>query len=300
MVDITVLGTASAIPTKERNVTAVFLKFKGIGILFDCGEGAQRQMNKTGIKRTDIDIIALTHWHGDHVGGLIHLIQTLGNSEENKKIKIIGPSGTKKYMKASMESVSFESEVNIEIVEVNPKGVETLIETEEYILETAPLDHSTPCIGYSFTEKSRLNINKKKMDENNIPDGPHCKLLKRGEDASYANKELKASEYTYKVSQKKFTFVTDTRICSGAIDLAKDSDLLLCEATFANEHKGRAIESKHMIAAESAQIANDANVKKLVLTHFSQRYTNTSQIEEDARNVFDNVECAKDYSKYTL
>ncbi|RME77545.1 ribonuclease Z [Candidatus Woesearchaeota archaeon] len=300
MMNITVLGTASAIPTKDRNVTSVFLRFKGLGILFDCGEGTQRQMNLTGIKRTDVDIIALTHWHGDHVGGLIPLIQTMGNSEDGKRLTIIGPKGTKEFMHHALKSCAFESTVDIIVEEIDPKETSVVLETSEYVLETAPLDHSTPCVGYAFTEKARLNINKEALSKLNIPDGPHCRILKEGKDAQYAGKVLRAKDLTYTVEKKKFVFITDTRICKSAVELARDADLLLCEATFANEHKNRALESKHMIAAESAKIANDAGVKKLVLTHFSQRYATTEQIERDARDVFDNVECAQDFSKYTL
>ena len=300
MIEITILGTASAIPTKERNVAGIFLKYKGKGILFDCGEGTQRQMELCGIKRTDVELICLTHWHGDHMGGLLPLLQTIGNSEEQKKIHLLGPKGTKKHFEHLMESCVFDSEIEFVVEELNPRGVKTVVESEEFMIEAAPLEHATPCLGYSFIEKERRNINKEKMAKLNIPDGPHCKLLKEGKDAVYALKKLSAKDLTYMVDRKKFTYITDTMFCQGAIDLAQEADILLCEATFANEHQSRAKESMHMIAEDAAKIAQAANVKKLILTHFSRRYTNTQQIEQDARDVFDNVECAKDFMRFSL
>ncbi|MFQ5475351.1 MAG: MBL fold metallo-hydrolase, partial [Candidatus Nanoarchaeia archaeon] len=118
---ITFLGTSSMVPTKERNVSGIFLEYRGEGILLDCGEGTQRQMNMTGIKRTSVKKVLLSHWHGDHVSGLIGLIQTLGNAEENARLMIFGPKGTKKRMEHMMNCAAFENKVELVIEELDPR-----------------------------------------------------------------------------------------------------------------------------------------------------------------------------------
>ena len=290
------------VPTKERNVAGIFLKYKTEGILFDCGEGTQRQMNITGIKRTSVTKILVSHWHGDHVSGIIGLIQTMGNAESEPVLNIYGPIGTKQHMSHLMNSCVFDNKVDLRIHELapKPKSVLRFFETEDFALECAELDHNIKCIGYNFIEKDRLNIDTVKQKKLGIKDGPHLRKIKEGIPITYKGKQITPEDLTYLIEGKKITIIADTVICDGCILLAQDADILISESAFASSLQEKAEDRKHMSAKDAALVANQANAKKLFLTHFSQRYKNTQEIEEDARTYFDNVICAEDFMKINL
>ena len=147
---LTFLGTSSMVPTKERNVPSVFLQFKDQGILFDCGEGTQRQMNIAGIKRTNVTKILISHWHGDHVAGLIGLLQTLGNEEELPRLEIYGPKDTKKRMAYLLRSCFFDVAVDLHVKDLKGKKLTRFFENEDFAIECAELEHKIPCMGYVF------------------------------------------------------------------------------------------------------------------------------------------------------
>tara|TARA_Y100000031_G_C8253301_1_gene401637 strand:- start:13354 stop:14223 length:870 start_codon:yes stop_codon:yes gene_type:complete len=288
------------VPTKERNVPAVFLKYKSEGILFDCGEGTQRQMNITGINRNKVTKILLTHWHGDHVSGVIGLLQTIGNREINPKIMIFGPKGTKKRVKCLMDSIYFDVQVNLKIVEIDEKKPKTVFNGKEFKIVAANMVHNTPCISYAFIEKDRRNIDKDFLKKNKIGPGPHLKQLSAGKSITYKGKEIDVNKATYVIKGKKISYVVDTEVCNNAIEIAEGSDILICESTYSSKLANKAREFRHMTSKDAAMIANKANVKKLILTHFSQRYKNCLEIQEDAQTYFDNVICAEDFMKISL
>lgn len=298
---ITMLGTSCMVPTKDRNVAGVHLSYKAEGILFDCGEGTQRQMNICGIKRSGVTKICVSHWHGDHVSGIIGLIQTMGNSVDTTPIlDVYGPIGTKLRMKHIMQSCIFENKVDIRIHEMNPKGVERFFETEDYALECAPMKHSVPCIAYSFIVKDKLNVDPTLLEKHGIKPGKHLADIKAGKTITYEGKTFTPEMLTHLVEGKKVTYVTDTRPNRFCAEVAEGADILIIDATYVSTLGDKAEQYSHLTARESASIASQAGVKKLVLTHFSQRYKNTQDIEEDARVVFDNVVCAKDFMKIRL
>lgn len=288
------------VPTKERNVSGIFLSYKTEGILLDCGEGTQRQMNITGIKRTKVTKILISHWHGDHVSGLMGLIQTLGNNDIPPKLEIYGPKGTKEHMKHLMLSSVFEERVNLKVIELDPKGVEKFFENEDFILECAKLKHGAPCLGYSFVEKDKIKINMDALRKLGVKQGKHLQELQKGKSIIYKGKKIDVKKVTHIVKGRKITYIADTLICDNAIDLAKEADVIISEAVYASNLHEKAKKYKHLTAKDAAYIANEANVKKLYLTHFSQRYKNTHEIEEDARTFFDNVICAEDFMKVNL
>ncbi|MBT3405858.1 ribonuclease Z [Candidatus Woesearchaeota archaeon] len=297
---ITLLGTSCMVPTKERNVAGIFLQYKSEGLLFDCGEGTQRQMNITGIKRTAVTKILITHWHGDHVSGLLGLMQTKSNSEENPRIDIWGPRDTKMRIEHLMKATIFSSKMDIRVYELDPKGVEMFYENEDYYLECAPLEHGLPCIGYSFVSKDRRRIDTAHMKKMNVPDGPHLKKLSKGESITYKGTEIDVEKATYIVEGKKFTYVADTEFCPSAVDLAENADVVVCEATYESSKLDKAEGYKHMTAQQAGLLANQAGAKKLVLNHFSQRYKEPLPLIEDARTVFDNVVAGEDFMKIRL
>jgi ribonuclease Z len=191
--------------------------------------------------------------------------------------------------------------IDLRVHELDPKeGVLRFFEDEDLALECAFLVHKVPCLGYNIIEKERLNIDVSKQKKLGVPDGPHLRKIKEGETITIKGNKINPEDISYRVPSKKITLISDTLLCDNCFALAKDADLLVCEASYDNSLENKAKEFKHMTAAWAAQIANQADVKQLVLTHFSQRYKNTQEIEEDARDHFDNVVCAHDFFRLRI
>ncbi|MBW2966679.1 MBL fold metallo-hydrolase, partial [Candidatus Woesearchaeota archaeon] len=165
---IVFLGTSSAKPTKERNHSSIFISYGSEGILMDCGEGTQRQLTIAGIKPLKITKVLISHWHGDHVLGLSGLIQTLGLMGYDKTLRIYGPVGTKKRIKALLESCDFEERIAIEVKEVKEGK---FYDGDKYYLEAYELKHSTRTVGYRFVEKNKRRIDISAVKKLNIPEG---------------------------------------------------------------------------------------------------------------------------------
>jgi ribonuclease Z len=304
--EITFLGTGSMVPTKERNVVGMFLSYKNKGMLIDCGEGTQRQMNIAGINRNKVNYVLLSHWHGDHVSGLIGLIQTLGNqnaqNEERPVLHIYGPKETEERMEHMLKTCIFENKLVLEIHEIIPKRNEilTIIENEDFYVQTTLLEHSVPCLGYSFIEKDTRKIDMNKLNILGLTNGPLIGKLQNGEKIVYNGKEIIPEEISTMKKGLKTTFILDTGLCENAIKLSENSEILICEATFASELGDKAEKTKHMTAKDAAILANNANVKKLIITHLSQRYKEPGEVLDDAKTAFQNVEVAYDFMKVKL
>lgn len=297
---ITFLGTSCMVPTKQRNVSAVFLSYNNEGILFDCGEGTQRQMNIAGIKRTNVTKVLISHWHGDHVSGLVGLIQTMGNDEITPTIEIFGPKGTEEHLQHLMKMCVFESRVNIKIYEIDIECVEKVFEDKDFIIEAAPLKHTAPTLGYSFIEKDRRKIDMVYLTKEGVPEGKHLQPLHEGKSIIWKGKKIDVDRATKVIGGKKITYIMDTAMCTNAIDLAKNADILICEAVYSSRFEEKARLYKHLTAGQAAMIASNANVDILYLTHVSQRYKTCEEIESDAKGIFQNVVCAKDFMKVKL
>ncbi|MGV8086525.1 MAG: ribonuclease Z [Candidatus Woesearchaeota archaeon] len=305
-VEITFLGTGSMVPTKDRNVVGMFLSYKNKGILFDCGEGTQRQMNIAGINRNKVNYVFLSHWHGDHVSGLIGLIQTLGNqqmqNEERPVLHIYGPKETEERMEHMLKTCIFENKVLLEIHEIIPKRAEliTILDTEDFIIQTALLDHGIPCLGYSFIEKDTRKMDMNKLKKYNITFGPMIGKLQTGETIIHNEVSISPDMVSELKKGLKVTVIMDTGLCENAINLSENSDLLICEATYSSELGEKAENYKHMTAKDAALLANNSNTKKLIITHLSQRYKTPGDVLDDAKNVYENVEVAHDFMKIKL
>lgn len=297
--EITFLGTSSMVPTKDRNHSAVFVSHKNQGILVDCGEGTQRQMKIAGINLTKINKILISHWHGDHILGLSGLLQTLSSSSNTYSgvLELYGPPGMKKQFELLKVALDFETTFELKLIEVKP-GV--IFENSEFRIESAELEHSVVSFGYSIIENDVRHIRKDAIKKLGIPNGPLLGKLQDGKNIKVNGKTITPEQATTLTIGKKLTIIADTALCKSCIDLAEDADVLICESTYANSLQDKAEKYKHLTAGQAGLIANKANVKKLVLTHFSQRYKNTQQIEEDASEVFDKVITAKDFMRFSL
>lgn len=291
------LGTSCAKPTKERNHSAIFLSYGSDGILFDCGEGTQRQLTIAKIKPTKINKIFITHWHGDHVLGLPGMIQTLGISEYNRTLKIYGPKGTKKRIAALFDACEFEQNIEIEIIETE-KGI--ACSTKDYNIESYPIDHSVKTLGFRFIEKDKRKINLSYVNKLNIPQGPLLGKLQDGKNIEWNGKKINSKEATKKVKGKIIGYIPDSIPSKNTLDIAQDADLLICDATYDSSMQKKAEKHKHMTAKQAGLIANQANVKKLILTHYSTRYKDTTPLLDDAKEVFSEVICAQDFLKIKI
>jgi len=293
MINITFLGTSSTVPTAERSHSAVLLKYKEENILIDCGEGTQRQFRKAKLNPCKLTKILLTHWHGDHILGLPGLFQTLAFNGYKKTLEIYGPKGTKKFIKELSKVFVIKKKIKMKIYEV--KG--TFLKTKDFQISAIPLQHSCPTNGYMFEEKPKLRIDKKKLKKLKISAKDRKKLsqLTKGKDIKINNKTIKSKNMTYKQASKKISFIFDTKKCANAEKLAKDSDLAIIESTL-KDNKELANRYKHLTVIQAAQIAKKAKAKKLILTHFSQRYENKSKrLENLAKKTFKNTQVAKDF-----
>jgi len=292
MIKLTFLGTGSMVPTKERNHIAALVSYKDENILIDCGEGTQRQLKFANISSTKVTKILISHWHGDHVLGLPGLMYSLAANEYSKTLDIYGPRGTKEFMFHLLKGFAYRDQIDYRIHEID-EGV--FFENKDFKLEAKKLVHTAPCFGYAFIEKDRRNIDIDYLKKNyNLSKHPILRDLHAGKDIVWKGKKIKADKATKVTKGKKISFVADTAYCNAAINLAKDADLLVCESTYLDDLKEKASNYKHLTAKQAAEIAKKSKVKKLILTHFSQRYKNIKEIEKEAKSVFKNSFCATD------
>ena len=285
------LGTSSMVPTKDRNHSATLILYKDEGILIDVGEGTQRQLKYAGIRPAKITKVLITHWHGDHVFGLPGLIQTLGASEYEGTLKIYGPKDTKKWFERVMNAFVLTDKVETEVYEVEEGA---FFENKEYRLISMPLHHSTPCVGYRFEECDTRKMDINKIRALKVPDGPQIGKLQEGHSIKVDGKLIKPDDVSKIKKGRTIAFIADTGMTNNAVRLAKDADLLISEATHTMEHEEKAKLYKHLTAQQAALIASNANAKKLVLNHFSQRYKTTDAILEEAKMIFPNTTVARD------
>jgi ribonuclease Z len=306
---ITFLGTGSAIPTARRNHPAVLLQFKDENILVDCGEGTQRQFRKAKLNPCKITKILITHWHGDHTLGLPGLLQTLTLNGYNKTLKIYGPHGTKENMENIINNfMKFYLKIakqsghpfKIEIHEINS---DKPIDENEFQVKTAEMNHHPKTLAYSFIVKEKTRLNKQKLNKLKIPNSPLLTELAKGKTVTIAGKKINGKKISYQEPQRKITFILDTSLNEKAIKLAKNSDLIICEATYSSEQKKQAKEHFHLTSEQAAQIAKKSKSKKLILTHISQRYETKNQqkkLLQQAQKVFKNSEIVEDLDKIEI
>tara|TARA_Y100000310_G_C20664005_1_gene806422 strand:+ start:1360 stop:2256 length:897 start_codon:yes stop_codon:yes gene_type:complete len=293
MIKITILGTSSTVPTAERNHSAMLLKYKQENILIDCGEGTQRQLRKAKINPNKLTKILITHWHGDHVLGLPGLFQTLAFNDYRKTLEIYGPKGTKRFIKEVFKVFVPKKKIKTKVYEAKGK----FLKTKDFQITAIPLQHSSPVNGYMFEEKPKLRIDKNKLKKLKIPLKDKSKLsqLTKGKNIRINGKLIKSKNITYKQATKKISFIFDTKKCSNINKLAKDADLAIIESTLEDNEK-LARDHKHLTVTQAAKIAKQSKVKKLILTHISQRYEfKAKRLEKLANKNFKNSKIAKDF-----
>jgi ribonuclease Z len=280
--EVTLLGTSCSIPTKERNTAGYFLKLKNEGLLFDCGEGIQRQFKKANLKLPKITAIFLTHWHGDHVLGLPGMLQTLSGVDPPKPITIYGPKGSKKYFEHMSKGLAFELRLPLKIVEVE-EGV--IYKTKNLTVKALPMKHRIPCVAYRVEEASRRKMDLKKLKELGIS-GREVGELQKGFSIISKGKKVLPSEVSKKVTGRVFTYITDTTENPNAAKISKDANLLVCECVYEQGMLEKAIKHRHLTTGQVATIASSARVKHLVITHYSARYKEVEHLVKEIQETY--------------
>ena len=295
MIDLVLLGCGGNVPMPNRYLSSLFINYQGRKILIDCGEGTQVSMKIKNCGFKNIDLICITHLHGDHIIGLIGLLSTIGNSSRTEDLTIIGPVGILKTMNAIRVLVPYLP-YNINIVE-NPKGNFSIINKylKDLEISTLELEHSTECIGYSFYFKRKSKFNIEKAINNNVPKVLWQKL-QSGQNIVY-NEIKYTPDMVLGDNRKgiKISLITDTRPLLSIPDFIKDSDLFVCEAMYGDDLEiSKAIKNKHMTFREAANLAKLGNVNKLLLTHFSPSLEDPYCYKDNATSIFENTIIGED------
>lgn len=295
------LGTAGSVPTPQRSLPAIAIRRKNEIILFDCGEGLQRQMIKARVSFHRKTKVFITHMHGDHVLGLPGLLQTMSLMNRDKVLEIYGPPGVAAFVKAIEETVKFVPTFSVHVKEIEKSGV--ACKEKEYEVHAIWVDHSTPTLAYALVEKPRSGkFYPEKAKALGVPEGPLWSKLQQGSRVELPDKRTVKPEEVLGSSRpgRKIVYTGDTRPTENLVDFAKNADLLVHETTFDDELFETAQEEGHSTPSGAAETAKKAKVKLLVLTHLSARYKNTDVLLEQAKKIFAKVDAAEDFMKIEL
>lgn len=294
---ITFLGTAASYPTATRSLPAIAVQRRGELLLFDCGEGTQRQMVLSKIRFSNKMKILITHMHGDHVLGLPGILQSMSLFNRKETVTLYGPSGLYDFVKSIKETVKFSLTFPIKVREIK-EGV--VCREEDYTIKARWVEHTIPTLAYALIEKKRLGIfNIEKAKKLNIPRGPLWSKLQHEGKIMLPDGRIINSNQVMGLPRRgrKVVYSGDTRSCEALLEIAKDADVLIHEATFSDNLSDKAYKMYHSTPSQSAKIAKEAHVKSLILTHIGGRYIESSELLSQARNIFSTIDIAKDLMK---
>ncbi|MCL4379647.1 MAG: ribonuclease Z [Candidatus Marsarchaeota archaeon] len=295
-INITFLGTAGSTPTKERGLPSVAMEYDGNVYIFDCGEGAQRQLMVYGISPYRIKAIFITHMHGDHVIGVAGLVRTLALNRRTDPLYIYVPRGEESKVTPLL---TFDrAMMGYEVKVVGVKSGEVL-KGRGFSVSAFRLRHSIPTYGYVFKENDRYKFDKEKCRRLGIKGEVHSKLLAKGS-VKIGNRTVRLKDVAVEVPGRKVVYAADTRPVSATVEASRSADIVIHEATYTNELKKFAKERLHSTAAECAEIAKDAKAKRLIIFHISARYKRPDELLKEARAVFKNTDAAYDGMRITI
>ena len=294
--DFTVFGTGSASPHLERPPSAFLVQLDADSILIDCGEATQYRLLEYKIKHTRIRHILISHLHGDHYFGLIGLLSSLSLGHRTEPLTLVGPPGLAEIITVQFKYSQTVLSYPLHFIETRPTEHQLIVEHPRFTIETIPLSHRVPCHGFLIREK----VTKRKLIKEKIPANfpiPYLKKLADGFDVSdELTGELYAvDEWTLPASKPRaLAYCSDTAYLPSIIPLIQGVDLLYHEATFDQSHAERAAQTFHSTAQQAAQIAHDAEAKKLVIGHFSSRYKTVDHLLTEAVEIFPATVLAKE------
>ncbi len=298
---VTFLGTGAAIPTADRNLPAVLLTRNGEQIMFDCGEGVQRQMIKAKSGLHKPLKIFITHMHGDHVLGLPGLLQTMSLMDRQKPVELYAPQGIAHFLECLRETLQFQLTFQVNIHEIANPGI--ICNEEQYYVEAEHTNHAITSFAYAFIEKPRPGrFNTQKAIELGIPEGTAWGKLQRGEKYVLPNGQVVIPSDVSGPLRigRKIIYTGDTKPFEGFTQFAQNADLVIHEATFDDALAEKAAMDGHSTPSQAATQAKTANTKSLVLTHISARYSDVTLLLTQARKVFENTQVASDFLEISL
>jgi ribonuclease Z len=295
------LGTAGSVPTPTRSLPAVLIKRQNEQLMFDCGEGVQRQMVKAKLGFHKKTKIFISHMHGDHVLGLPGLLQTMALMDRQKKLEVYGSEGIKQFLECVRETLQFGLTFPVEIHEIYGAGV--VCEEKEYIVEAVKSNHMVSSLAYAFVEKPRPGkFYPEKARALGVPEGELWSKLQHGDTVKLSNGQVISPDKVMGTPRKgrKIVYTGDTRPFKGFAKFAVDADLVIHEATFDDTLSEKAESDGHSTPSQAAKEAKKAKAKKLVLTHISARYPDSRLLLEQAQKVFRNTVVAEDFMELEL
>jgi ribonuclease Z len=293
MLRVTFLGTAAARPTVNRNVSGLSVQREGALMLFDCGEGTQRQMMRYGTGFA-LDAIFVSHMHADHFLGLTGLLRTLALQGREEALPIYGPPRSHGILRQVVNLGVDRIRFPVEIDEVAPGD---RVPFGEFHVQAVPVAHGTPAVGWALIEEDRLGrFDVERARSLGIPEGPLFGRLHRGEAVEVDGRDVSPAEVVGPArAGRRVVYSGDTVPCEGVREAAREADLLIHDATFAEDESERARETNHTTALAAARLAAEAGVRRLLLTHLSARYADCpSVLEDEARQAFPGARVAHD------
>lgn len=298
MLDVCLLGTGGMMPLPGRWLTALMTRYNGSSLLIDCGEGTQIAIREKGWSVHSIDIICITHFHGDHISGLPGLLLSMGNSDRTEPVYMIGPKGLKRVVD-SLRVIAPELPFELKFIELTEPELD--IEVCGYTLRAFNVRHNIACYGYSVLVKRGGRFYTDRAERNQVP-MKFWNLLQKGETIEWEGR-IYTPDMVLGPERKgiKLTYCTDTRPTKTIVNNAMGSDLFICEGMYGEADKDvKAKEYKHMTFREAAKMAKEAGVKEMWLTHYSPSLTRPEDFINEARRIFPNTKPGKDRKSLTI
>ncbi|RFC53967.1 ribonuclease Z [Brumimicrobium aurantiacum] len=289
--NVTILGSGAAVPTLKRGTTSQLVTCNQRTILIDCGEGTQIQMRKFKVKFQNIQVILISHLHGDHVFGLPGLISTMQLLGRQDPLKIIGPKGIKEFLLNQFKLSGLYNGFPLEFTELETNAKQIVFEDKCLEIHTFPLKHRIQTQGYRINEKpGKRRLDVEAFEASGASRSYIQKLIAGDDIMDNEGRIVKSEDVTFPPKPiKSYAFCSDTAYLPELIDSLKDVDLLYHEATFLDKESERAVETFHSTAKQAATIALKSNAKRLILGHFSARYKSMENHQLEAESIFERV-----------
>ncbi len=296
---IVFLGTGGTYPSKIRNVTSVAVQLPGEVVMFDCGEGTQRQLMRSSVSFMKISTIFISHLHADHFLGIPGLVQSMSLNGRENDLRIIGPMGTKKNVQSMLRLGYFKSGFRVLAEDINPKS---MLDFGDYTVRCVEAEHSIPSLAYSLEEKPRPGrFDLKKARKLSIPEGPLYRRLQEGKPIKVGDRKILPEQVLGPPRPgRKLVYSGDTKPSKTIVKLAKNADVLIHDCTLDSSHSKLASDFGHSTAAEAATVAKAAKVGTLFLVHLSPRYESHEVLEEEARSIFKESVVAQDLMEHVV
>lgn len=296
---IVFLGTGGTYPSRLRNVTSIAIQMPGEVLMFDCGEGTQRQLMRSPVSFMKIKKIFISHLHADHFLGLPGLIQSMSLNGRENELLIYGPRGTAMNVTAMMNLGYFRSGFKVNTRDIKP-GV--TLGFGGYSVKCVQADHSIPALAFSLEEKERPGkFDLKKAEALGIPEGPMYRRLQEGKPVTVHGRRISPAMVLGRPRPgRKIVYSGDTKPSERIVALARNAEILIHDCTLDSSHKATAFDYGHSTAADAARVARKAKAKMLLLVHVSPRYEDTRILENEAKRIFKNSIVAKDLSEYVV